>query len=165
MAVPLQHTTGPVIAFINGALLGTCERSPYVEGHQWWHPTFNDLAGPLVPFDKQYMGETKLIVLDLNYFDHTVLNAITIFGIDFFTARGRYLNQNGERFQLGLQFSYFGTINATPGLPAGESYPGCNLLTAYYDPLGTATRKVRLIIESNPIFDPTTGAFRTYFGG
>lgn len=159
---PLQHVTGPVLFLVDGVFVGTAERCPLVEGGQEWMPVYNDFGGPMVQFDASYQGETKLIVIDLNYYDGVLLNDLINFGTDSYLSRGSLQVQGGNSFAVTLKFTFYGTPNATVGLPPGEHYFSCRIVQTYFDPMGTPVRKVRLVIEAQSVFNPANGSFSLY---
>lgn len=143
--------------------LGTCEQYPLVQGIQQWEPVFNDIAGAK-PFDKQYFGESKVLICDLNKMVQTNINAVINSGQESPTSRGLYKNQSGESFVVWLQFGYFGTAVAIPDLPPGEVYFNCNIAETGYDPIGTRNRKTRLIIEDDPAYAVNNSSIATAKG-
>lgn len=183
MAVGYEYCTGPVHIFAapsvselfvlafpspsSALYLGTCEQYPLVQGIQQWEPVYNDIAGAR-PFDKQYFGESKVLICDLNKMIQTNINEILrgdgVIGQEGPLARGLYKNQSGESFVVWLKFSYFGTAVAIPDLPPGEVYFNCNIAETGYDPIGTRNRKTRLIIEDDPAYAVNSSPIATAKG-
>lgn len=131
--------------------LGTCEQYPIPSGQQFWEATYNDRGGP-VPFDKQYFGEAKTIVMDLDKFSQSNLEVFTNFGIENGSVRGLFKNLNGLSFSLWLQFSLYGNPASISDLPPGEVYFNCTVAELTYDPIGTKKRKSHLTVEADPLY-------------
>lgn len=154
------------VAGSDTAYLGTCEQYPLVQGLNRWNPVYNDVGGPLSPFDKEFQGLGKIIALDLNKFIQTNINTLLGGGegIEDYLSRGTLLQANGLSFTLWLRFAYYGTANDISGgqLPPGEVYFCCSIPENGYDPIGTRTRKTRLVIEADPAYNVNDGGFWTY---
>lgn len=135
--------------------LGTCEQYPLVQGLKHWVPTFNDIGGP-VPFDKQFFGEFKVLVLDLNKFKEVNLGPlIASFSQETRGARGLYKNETAlysKSFTLWLKFDNFGSPASIADLPPGECYFNCAIPEDGYDPIGTRNRKTKIIVEADPAY-------------
>jgi hypothetical protein len=182
MAKTYQYVTGPVLIYAaphffdskgyvpynvpgtspnNFLFLGTCERYPQIEVIRNFNPVFNDIGGPMTPFDYEVQGSTKVISLDLNKFNETNLEQLFDLDTEDSLTRGSLLNTNRLAMELALVFSFFGTPNAAgyPDLPPGEYYPSTKLLNYYLDPNGTVTRKCRLIIEASPVWSAADRSF------
>jgi len=157
-----QYCTGPVYCWAGDNFLGTCEVCPDFDDEFMWEESYNDLSGSKIPFDLNYEGQTCIIVMDLNYFDQSVLTGISVQGVDGPLARGALLVQNNLGFALTLAFSFYGTANAQPGMPPGFFFPKVRTIKAIHSPTGTKVRKVRLIVEAQPIFTFSTGSFFLY---
>ncbi len=168
--VAYQYCTGAVHVFVqpnsgslyqfsgavpaSAAYLGTCEQYPLVDGDQMWEPTFNDIAGPR-PFDKQYFGDSKVLVLDINKMVQSTMDFLINHGAETSIARGLYKNLTADvtgTFTTWLAFANYGTIAAVPGLPPGEIYFNCSVPKSGYDPIGTRSRKTRVVIEADPAY-------------
>lgn len=138
-------------------LLGTCEQYPLVEGDQQWSPTWNDIAGDR-PFDKQYFGDAKVLVLDINKMVQENIDSLIDVGVESNYSRGQYKNLQSPTltvpgsFTVWLLFTNYGSPAAVPGLPPGEIYFNCNISRTGYDPIGTRSRKTRLVVESDPSY-------------
>jgi hypothetical protein len=163
-ATAYQSCTGPVNLFWapNGSsnfaqpslsagsalYLGTCAQYPLVQGVKNWSPTYNDRGGP-VPFDQQYFGDTKTIIADLQKMVQANVSALIDQGVVDQTDMGAFKWQSGIAFTLWLQFEYYGTAAATPGLPPGEVYFNCSIPETGYDPLGTRNQVTRIIVNAD----------------
>jgi len=152
-----QHTTGPVAAWYSFAgqsaptLLGTCERWPAIEESSNWNPVFTDDAGSLCPYDKFQEGSTAMIVLDFNYFSATALNYLIGSDGTQLGGRGALLITNGLSFTLWLRYRFGGTPLADPNMELGQVFFACSVANVAKSPAGSIVRKVRLIVEANPI--------------
>ena len=183
MPTAYQYCTGPVFVYAaptpnlgyvltpptpsTALYLGTCEQYPLVQGLQQWEPTYNDIAG-LRPFDKQYFGTGKILVLDLNKFIQSNIDVICEGGVgttfEVYWSRGNYKNLNGYAYTFWLSFGNFGSPVAIADMPAGEVYFNCNIQSVDYDPIGTRSRKTRLVVEAEPAYATNVSAISTVRG-
>jgi hypothetical protein len=155
-----QSTQSPIV------YIGTCEQHPVNDAEVAYDPVYNDIGGPRTPFDKEYQGETEVILLDLNRFNWFNLNLMLspplyqgMVGWTNRLARGSLLLQQGLSYELWLQYSFFRTANATPDLPPGTYYPACNTLTNQTPKQGTKTKTKRVVVESNNWYTKSDGSF------
>lgn len=174
MTIAYQYCTGPVWIYVAinsqtgyvmsppspsaAVLLGTCEQYPLVRGVQHWEPTYNDIAGP-VPFDKQYFGDSKVLVMDINKMVQVNITEIIGTGAtEDAISRGLYKNLTANlsaTFTVWLVFSNYGVPGMPAGLPPGEVYFNCNMSESGYDPIGTRSRKTRIVVEADPAYCAT----------
>ncbi len=141
--------------------LGTCEQYPLVQGLQHWTPTYNDRGGD-VPFDKQYFGDSKVLIMDLNKFIQSNIDSLLNFGSVSQAFKGVFKWMNGQSFTVWLQFTNFGQPIAPADMPAGEVYFNCSITESAYDPIGTRARKTRLIVEADLGYDAANQQFSAY---
>lgn len=167
--------TGPINVFGrvgytgSGFYLGTCEQHPIPEGDIEYNEVMNDLGGNKVPADRQFMGAEEIIVLDLNRFNfagYNVLRSGPSFngnvGQTSSLARGSFVIQNQNAFELWLVYTFFGTPNVLdPNMPIGTYYPYCRLLGDHIPESGSKNMMGRLIVGAMNGFNTPAG---NYFG-
>ncbi len=162
----LNGYQNPATVIPSAYYIGTCEQYPLVEQTVNWNPVYNDIAGPMMPIDKEFQGQGKLIVLDLTRFNETNIDLLDMDDADGgegVNSRGKLLLANGQWSTLWIKFEFFGTINqVAPDLPPGEMYYATSLLGKYYDRLGTQVRKTRLVVEAMPVYYAAQKRFITY---
>lgn len=148
--------------------VGTCERCPSDDVEVHYEPVMNDLGGPRVPFDREFQGAEGVVVLDLNRFVWNNLNELLKYprygenvamGLTSRLDRGSLLLQNGLSYELWLQYSFYGTANATPGLPPGVYYPACCTVGNMKPKQGSTVMNRRLIVEPNNVWSAVDGSF------
>lgn len=174
MPIAYQYCTGRVDVYVGPSVgspydgvvtppnlavyLGTCEQYPMVQGGQNWNPWFADATGNMEPADWEFEGEYRVIAMDLNKMVQGAVDVISNFGYASSMDIGQLLVGGKQYFALWLRFSnYFDMGAARPtGLPPGEFYPCCRLLTNAYGPLGTRTRTTQLVVRTSPLLKVNT---------
>ena len=165
-AVPVTALGG------SAATLGTCKQHPVNKGESFWEEVPNDIGGSMQGLDKQFMGGTELIILNLNRFDYNVLSFLETIpsvgrfpsnspGFTDFLARGAYKQQNALSFEMWLYYTFFGTRNAVayPLMPPGIYYPCCSLAQGDIPEQGTKTQTKMLVIEADWAWYEPDGSF------
>lgn len=157
--------------------LGTAEQKVEEDLQAQWLPAFNSIAGRMVPFDKNYQGELGQISLLLNKFSHTVVQLLQRFpnngrvagadvapGRETYLSRGRFLQANGDGFELWRANGFFGTLNAGayPDLPPGRYFPCCQTVRIFEADDGLPDEKVLLLIEPQNVYNAVDGSFYLY---
>lgn len=180
---PAIHVTGPVHFFArtpahanystgNPAAklwyLGTCETKPQIQVTHHRLPVFNDLGGRKAPFQSIKQRETAVVGLMLNRFSHHAFNAIA-------TAGGQDLQVSGTGIGLGTEsylgpgsltfgvstveiwarYTFFGTTNASAGLPLGRYFPCCELVEHQIAKSGTEEEAMLLVFQAQSLWTGT----------
>lgn len=128
---------GPLFVFVAGGgaavgteYLGTSERGVSVTFNYAFKPVFNDLAGPIIPFDRLMAGRDATVSGKFNRFKEQtyrhIINPTPIldsqvnsdFGVDAFGSTGTLMVQEGFAYQLLLIFPY-SLSSSMEGQPKG----------------------------------------------
>lgn len=157
MTASLQ-STGPAHFFCgvgqNSAALylGTAEDRPIIQVRRFYENVRNDIAGPAVPYDRQFMGVDGIVGITLSRWDQVTLNRIQstpyrnrIPGVQPFGGRGAFMQLEGLSYPLWVQFPYATkTAMVAAGMPAGYRFPVSFLEGPDGMPVGTTYRTIQL---------------------
>lgn len=170
-ASPKDNTT-------NVLAVGHTVQTPELAFDPKYKPVFSSISGEAVPDDEVFLGQSVRVVLDLARFDLDVINlllnsptygraagpASAPLGQESYLSRGRLLLSNGDAFELWLQHSFFGTVNALayPSLSPGYYFRSCRVAGVYPANLTRDTKKVRLMIEPKSLRYGVTGNTVTF---
>lgn len=178
---PLVHVTGAVEFFVTlpayvnasgtavGAqtwYLGTCETQPQMTLQRLMGPVFNDKAGRLSPFQFIHGGFVGMVGCAFTRFSHPGIAALKSFtqvsaGRESRLARGSLILGNSSAV-LYAKYTFYGTANATTGLPPGRKFYAALWKNEDMLESGTAVQKPLLVWECHPIYDGATGGFNMY---
>lgn len=148
--------------------MGTCEFSPRVQLDRQWIPLFNDLGGPVVPFDRSWAGQQAFIAADFTRWNDPVIHRFDsapsadvdlAFGLwNEVTEMGSLVNTEGLNLTVWVVFPY-------------QSFPAYNTMVEGYrflsvvglqtdmNRMGTQPRRVHLNMHATPMFDPKDKSF------
>jgi hypothetical protein len=154
--------------------LGTAELAPSIQIVPAFQPVFNDIGGELVEFDSMYDGEKAIVAADINRYNEAVLAAMqarpfhtadSVPGFGNRLSRGTLMLQGGNAYPLYLKYSFFGTTNAVPGMPAGCLFHAAMLSGPDAIIPGTRVKKVSCVWTALPLYTATganAGSFNLY---
>lgn len=152
--------------------LGHCEASPKVEIDKVWLPERTSLGD--VPFLKRYQGQVGAIMLLLNRLSENTLavaESAPFHGQDGLPrgktsrlARGALVggDQTVGGLEVWLRFENFGTLQATPDLPAGVYFPAVTFEHLERDQLGTTTAAAGVVLGAVELYDRVARTFTLY---
>lgn len=147
--------------------LGTAERSPNILIRPAHLPLFNDLAGPLIPFDEAFCGEEAFASTNLTRWNESTYKRVASrpsadgnpgsYKADYV---GTLTQTEGAGLTIWCQFPY-SKYAAYTSMPAGYRFLSC---TAYgpddLNLLGTNPRRLHLLFHALPIYK---GALFTFY--
>jgi len=182
MSVPavgsLFHTPGPKEVYVlfrssafgnagtDWQFLGTCETAPRPSTQPKFIDVYNDYGGRSVPTQLVWDGSESRMVCTLNRVDLAVARNVrdqplhagllNTVGKETGLERGSLIIGVND-FELAFKNTYFGTANATPGLPPGRRYFSTVLEGYEEDTQGTRVETVTFAFRFNNIFLGSSG--------
>lgn len=145
--------------------IGTCEFSPRIQVDKVWVPLFNDLGGPIVPFDVSYAGKQAFIAADLTRWNDEVIQRFESapkFGeqklSDEISDMGTLVNTEGYNITVWVVFPYQ-RFPAYSTMLAGYRFPAVVGLQTDHNRLGTQPRRVHLNLHAIRLFSAAKKQF------
>lgn len=145
--------------------IGTCEFSPRIQIDKVWVPLFNDLGGPIVPFDVSYAGKQAFISADLTRWNEEVIQRFESapkFGEqllnDDISDQGTLVNTEGYNITVWAVFPYQ-RFPAYSTMLKGYRFPAVVGLQTDHNRLGTQPRRVHLNLHAIRLFSATKKQF------
>jgi hypothetical protein len=175
------HTPGPKELYVNFRLsgsstsgwqfLGTCVTAPDISEFPKFIDVYNDYGGRSVPTQLVWDGTESRVAVTLNRLDLAACRNVrdqservgTLGRVGRETALDRgSLVLGVSDFQFIFRNTFFGTVNATPGLPPGRVYFSVVLEGYEEHTTGTRVEEVSLLLRCNNILLPNGGGFAQY---
>ncbi len=147
--------TGPALIYVGvGAskapvFFGTTEDSPKQLINREWVPLRNALAGPSMPADMTFQGETAIIRGDFTRWNESVFAAMqtppgsAVRGHMPFGSLGTFMKSEGFSYPLIVRYPYRGTKASMARMPTGYRFAAAWL--GGPDDLGNADTRPRKI--------------------
>ena len=145
--------------------MGTCEFSPRIQVDKVWVPLFNDLGGPVVPFDVSYAGKQAFISADFTRWNEEALSRFDSAprfekaGLkDMIEDMGTLVNTEGYNITVWAVFPYQ-RFPAYSTMVKGFRFPAIVGLQADHNRLGTQPRRLHLNLHAIRLFSATKKQF------
>jgi hypothetical protein len=149
--------------------LGTSEFSPYLEVDKQYVPLYNDLGGPLIPFDKAYAGKQAFVAADLTRLNWEGISRIMddpIFSAgdldealnDGSSDTGTLILTEGYAFGLYLVWPYQ-AVQAYSRMYKGFHFKGASAPKITINRMGTQPVRVHVSWHCIRVFDGKTKKF------
>jgi hypothetical protein len=149
--------------------LGTSEFSPSLEIDKAYIPLFNDLGGPVVPFDLCYVGKQAFVAADLTRFNPdtvaTLMADPTFHTDDLSTALidedhdvGTLIDTEDVALELFMVFPYQ-TVSAYASMYRGFHFLCCCAPKVIFNRLGTQPKKIHFSAQCIRAWDSDTKKF------
>jgi hypothetical protein len=179
---PSIHTTGPIHIYVgmpayvaadgvtNVAAkqwyLGATEIQPQMEIQRLDTAVYSDIVGRKVPHQLIDQGQMGRLGLALTYWSQAALVALKTQtgmynGVDSKLGRGS-LVLGRTTATIWLQYSFYGTANATTNLPPGRMFYAARMTSETMAESGTAAEKPLLAFTCLPLYNSSTGAHSLY---
>lgn len=150
--------------------LGTGETGPTVRKRRHYAPVMNDLAGPVVPFDKIRGGQDAIVSVSLTRWNPPVYRSIAsvsasgLPGFETSADRGTLMMTEGQSFVLYLRYPFF---DSHPAMAAQGMIPGYRFFNAMLDgeddeETGTRANKEHLTFYCGGLWDTPTNSWSLY---
>lgn len=165
---PLGGIAAAISALTRVALyLGTAMTAPRIAKRRVYFPIYNDLSGPILPYDKGYAGQEAWIFADLTKWDESVYRTLAsaprpggFAGADTAGQRGTLMMTEAAGYGLILRYPHYDQhpVFRANGMPAGERYY-CAFLEGpdEHEP-GNKANARHVAWYSQSVYDPRTGA-------
>ena len=171
------HTPGPKELYVVfrdtnvWQFVGTCVTAPDISEFPKVIDVYNDYGGRSVPTQLIWDGSESRVACTLNRVDLQVARNIRDQSerSGLLGRVGRETNLDRGSLMIGVsdfafifRNTYFGTVNATPGMPPGRLY--FSVILEGYEEHTTATRveEVTLLLRCNNVLLPNGGGFAQY---
>lgn len=153
--------------------LGTCEAYPTFAIRPAFFPLFNDITGPVIPYDMAFVGEEAFTSANLTLWDEEVYKSIASRpthggigsgtpdrGFNGYFDMGTLMIHEGMAFALYLLFPY-SVIQAYRGMPAGYKFHASWAVGPDdHNRQGTTPKRLHLLFHSLRV--PTQKGLRLY---
>ncbi|QEL17148.1 hypothetical protein [Limnoglobus roseus] len=145
--------------------LGYSESGVRVEFAPEFFPLFNDRRGPTTPYARLTTGLTAAVSLTLAEWDFALYERAKAIAFTQGTA-GRFnrlqVGAKATGLQLAIRHSFYGTVNATPGLPPGYAFYEVFLRPNALGPIGVAGPRLAITFDAEGVWDTPSASWRVY---
>jgi hypothetical protein len=169
-AASLTANTGAGIGSTSATgwqFLGTCVTAPDISEFPKFIDVYNDYGGRSVPTQLIWDGSESRLACTINRIDLAACRNVRdqpshvgVPGSEYNIDRGSLVIGLTD-FQFAFKDTYFGTANATPGLPPGRVYFSVVLEGYEEHTTGTRVEEVSLLLRCNNIRE-ANGQFQQY---